>query len=111
MLARAADRGLIVKSGLMVGLGETEEEVFGALADLRSVGVSIATVGQYLRPSREHLPVARWWTPEEFERVGREGRRLGLRHVESSPLTRSSYHAEGLGSRRRGRVAARLTGR
>ncbi len=95
VLARAADRGLVVKSGLMVGLGETEEEVFGALADLRSVGVSIATVGQYLRPSREHLPVARWWTPEEFERVGREGRRLGLRHIESSPLTRSSYHARG----------------
>jgi lipoic acid synthetase len=93
VLARAADRGLVVKSGLMVGLGETEPEVRGALADLRAVGVSIVTIGQYLRPSRDHLPVARWWTPAELDRLGAEGLALGLRHVEASPLTRSSYHA------------------
>jgi lipoic acid synthetase len=93
VLSRAADAGLTVKSGLMVGLGEEMEEVVSTLADLRSVGVAIATVGQYLRPSRDHLPVARWWTPEEFDELGRAGRELGLAHVESSPLTRSSYHA------------------
>ena len=95
VLARAADAGLVVKSGLMVGLGETEDEVVSTLADLRAVGVSIATIGQYLRPSAAHLPVARWWTPEEFDRLGDAGRRLGLAHVEASPLTRSSYHAKG----------------
>ncbi|HLG68715.1 MAG TPA: lipoyl synthase [Acidimicrobiales bacterium] len=93
VLARAADAGLVVKSGLMVGLGESEDEVVSTLADLRAVGVSIATIGQYLRPSRSHLPVARWWTPEELRRLGDAGRRLGLAHVEASPLTRSSYHA------------------
>ena len=93
VLARAADAGLTVKSGLMVGLGEEEEEVVATLADLQAVGVRIATVGQYLRPSGVHLPVARWWAPAEFERIGRAGRALGLAHVESSPLTRSSYHA------------------
>ncbi len=93
VLARAADAGLTVKSGLMVGLGEREEEVVGALADMRSVGVAIATIGQYLRPSADHLPVARWWTPEELDRLGQAGRDLGLVHVEASSLTRSSYHA------------------
>jgi lipoic acid synthetase len=93
VLARAADAGLVVKSGLMVGLGEAEEEVLATLADLHSVGVSIATIGQYLRPSEGHLPVARWWAPEEFDRLAWAGRRLGLAHVEASPLTRSSYHA------------------
>ena len=93
VLARAADAGLTVKSGLMVGLGETESEVVATLADLRGVGVAIATVGQYLRPSSAHLPVSRWWEPDEFERIGRAGRALGLAHIESSPLTRSSYHA------------------
>lgn len=93
VLARAADAGLITKSGLMVGLGETEEEVVATLCDLRSVGVSIATIGQYLRPSRDHLRVARWWEPDEFERLAAAGRSLGLAHVEASPLTRSSYHA------------------
>ncbi len=93
VLARAAEAGLVVKSGLMVGLGETRQEVVSTLADLRGVGVSIATIGQYLRPSRDHLPVERWWTPEELEELGAIGRSLGLAHVESSPLTRSSYHA------------------
>jgi len=93
VLARAADAGLVVKSGLMVGLGERPDEVLATLADLAAVGVSIATVGQYLRPSAQHLPVARWWSPEEFEELARAGRALGLAHVEASPLTRSSYHA------------------
>ncbi len=93
VLARAADAGLVTKSGLMVGLGEDEAEVVGALADLRAVGVSVATIGQYLRPSAAHLPVARWWEPEEFDRLAAAGRALGLAHVEASPLTRSSYHA------------------
>ncbi len=93
VLARAADAGLVVKSGLMVGLGEERDEVLGTLADLRGVGVSIATIGQYIRPSRDHIPVARWWSPEEFTDLREEGLRLGFTHVQASPLTRSSYHA------------------
>jgi lipoic acid synthetase len=94
VLARAAKAGLTVKSGIIVGLGETEAEVVATLADLRAVGVDIVTIGQYLRPTANHLPVARWWTPDEFETLGIVGRAMGFRHVESSPLTRSSYHAK-----------------
>jgi lipoic acid synthetase len=93
VLARAHQAGLVTKSGLMVGLGEREDEVVATMADLRSVGVSIITVGQYLRPSAQHLPVSRYWEPEEFERLKEVGRQLGVPHVEASPLTRSSYHA------------------
>jgi lipoyl synthase len=93
VLARAADAGLAVKSGLMVGLGETLDEVVSTLADLAAVGVRTATVGQYLRPSASHLPVSRYWTPEEFDAIAEAGSRLGLAHVQASPLTRSSYHA------------------
>ena len=93
VLARASQAGLVTKSGLMVGLGEREDEVVATMADLHSVGVSIVTVGQYLRPSRDHLPVSRYWAPEEFERLRRVGAELGVAHVEASPLTRSSYHA------------------
>ena len=93
VLARAAEAGLVTKSGLMVGLGEREDEVVATMADLRAVGVSIVTVGQYLRPTRDHLPVARYWEPEEFDRLRRAGGVLGIGHVEASPLTRSSYHA------------------
>lgn len=93
VLARAADAGLTTKSGLMVGLGETEDEVVAALADLRAVGVDIVTLGQYLRPTAAHLPVARWWTPEEFDRLRASGHAMGFAHVQASPLTRSSYHA------------------
>ena len=93
VLARARQAGLLTKSGLMVGLGEREEEVVATMADLRSVGVSIVTVGQYLRPSRDHLPVSRYWAPEEFDRLRQAGAELGVTHVEASPLTRSSYHA------------------
>jgi len=81
------------KSGLMVGLGETFEETCAVLADLAGVGVQIVTIGQYLRPSREQLPVARFYSPEEFAALKQQGERLGIRHVESGPLVRSSYHA------------------
>ncbi|MFM7061862.1 MAG: lipoyl synthase [Actinomycetes bacterium] len=93
LLARSAASGLVTKSGIMVGLGETTEEVHGALADLRAVGVGIVTIGQYLRPSSAHLPVVRWWTPDEFAALADHGRGLGIAHVESGPLVRSSYHA------------------
>ena len=66
----------------------------GAVADLRNVGVEVLTLGQYLRPSRQHLPVARWWTPEEFAELGGYAESLGFRHVEAGPLVRSSYHAK-----------------
>ena len=84
---------ITTKSGLMLGLGETFEESCAVLGDLASVGVSIVTIGQYLRPSGDQLPVARFYTPEEFAALKREGMRLGIRHVESGPLVRSSYHA------------------
>ena len=93
VLARAGQAGLVTKSGLMVGLGEREDEVIATMADLRGVGVSIVTIGQYLRPSRDHLPLSRYWEPQEFERLREAGSALGLAHVEASPLTRSSYHA------------------
>ena len=93
VLSRSVAAGLTTKSGLMVGLGESAEEVHEVLADLAAVGVSIATIGQYLRPSEAHLPVARWWEPSEFVELARRGREAGLAHVQSSPLTRSSYHA------------------
>ena len=93
VLSRAVGAGLVAKSGLMVGLGETEDELYGVFADLAAIGVSIVTVGQYLRPSAKHLPVTRWYSPEEFGRIAETGLRLGLRQVVASPLTRSSYHA------------------
>ena len=98
VLARAKDAGLVTKSGLILGMGEEREEVHAALADLRAVGVDIVTLGQYLRPTAAHLPVARWWTPEEFTALRAHGRALGFAHVEASPLTRSSYHARGAAS-------------
>lgn len=93
VLARAKSVGLTTKSGLMVGLGETRDEVHETLIDLAGVGVDIVTIGQYLRPTAQHLPVARWWTPEEFDDLAAFGRSVGLGFVQSSPLTRSSYHA------------------
>lgn len=94
VLARAKAAGLTTKSGIMVGLGETGEEIHAALRDLRAIGVEIVTIGQYLRPTSTHLPTARWWTPEEFDALRAYGVALGFSHVESSPLTRSSYHAK-----------------
>jgi lipoyl synthase len=81
------------KSGLMLGLGETEEEVVATLADLRAADCQRLTLGQYLRPSLDHLPVARYWEPEAFERLGAIARGLGFADVRSGPLVRSSYHA------------------
>jgi lipoic acid synthetase len=94
VLARAVDAGLTAKSGLVVGMGETRDEIAATLADLAAVGTSIVTIGQYLRPTTHHLPVAHWWTPRDFEEFAAVGRDLGIAHVESSPFTRSSYHAE-----------------
>jgi len=93
VLARAKDAGLVTKSGLILGMGETGEEVMSALRDLRAVGVDIVTIGQYLRPSAQHLPVARWWTPAEFDAFGAAASAMGFAHVEAGPLVRSSYHA------------------
>lgn len=93
VLARAKAAGLTTKTSLIVGMGETVDEVVGTLADLRGVGVDIVTIGQYLRPTTNHLPVARWWTPDELSDLKRVGEALGIGHVEASPLTRSSYHA------------------
>ena len=94
VLARANAVGLVTKSGFMLGLGETKEEVEATLIDLAAVGVQIVTIGQYLRPSIEHLPVARWADPQEFAYYAKFGVKLGIKHVEASPLTRSSYHAK-----------------
>jgi len=102
VLARAKDSGLVTKSGLMVGLGETPEEVRAAMADLAGVGVDLLTIGQYLQPSARHLPVARWWDPADLAALAVYGERLGFSHVEAGPLVRSSYHA------RRGAAAADL---
>ncbi len=95
LLARSREiaHSIPTKSGLMVGLGETFEEVCHVLTDLGAAGVDIVTIGQYLRPSRDQLPVARYYTPQEFAALRQEGLRRGLRHVESGPLVRSSYHA------------------
>ena len=93
VLSRAKAAGLTTKSGLIVGMGETHEEIVGCLADLASAGVDIVTIGQYLRPTTHHLPVARWVEPAEFVEWKRIGESLGIGHVEASPLTRSSYHA------------------
>ena len=93
VLARAKAAGLVTKSGLILGMGETASEVRSALTDLRSVGVDIVTLGQYLRPSAQHLPVARWWTPEEFDAMRVDAEAMGFGHVEAGPLVRSSYHA------------------
>ncbi len=93
LLGRAAATDVVVKSGLVVGMGEELDEVHATLADLAAVGVEVVTIGQYLRPTARHLPVARWWRPEEFDELAEFGRGVGLRHVESSPYTRSSHHA------------------
>ena len=93
VLARAKNAGLLTKSGMILGMGETVEEVRAATGDLRGVGVDILTLGQYLRPSPRHLPVVRWWTPDEFAQLQSYALDLGFAHVEAGPLVRSSYHA------------------
>lgn len=111
LLKRAAayrDRhhpGMLTKSGIMLGLGEGLEEVRQTIADIRAQGTDILTVGQYMRPTLKHLPVERFWTPDEFEQIRQEALSLGYRFVESGPLVRSSYHAG------RHRVGAEQTGK
>jgi lipoic acid synthetase len=92
--AKALDPTIPTKSGLMVGLGETGEELLQAMADLLAVGCDILTIGQYLQPTPKQLPVARYYPPQEFRELAEEGQRLGFGHVEAGPLVRSSYHAE-----------------
>ena len=101
LLAAARDLAPTIpsKSGLMLGLGESRQEVLQALRDLRSVDCQRLTLGQYLRPSLAHIPVARYWTPAEFEELGVAARELGFAQVRSGPLVRSSYHAaDGIGN-------------
>jgi lipoic acid synthetase len=94
-LARELGQGEVVtKSGLMVGLGESRAEVLDALAALREHRVQVLTVGQYLRPSHRHLPVVRYWHPDEFAQLERDAYELGFEHVAAGPLVRSSYHAD-----------------
>jgi lipoic acid synthetase len=91
--AKRFSPGMVTKSGVMVGLGESTEELIEVFRDLGGRGVDILTVGQYLRPSRDHLPIARFYTPDEFRELRDEALRFGFRHVESGPMVRSSYHA------------------
>ena len=93
VLAAAKERGALTKSGLMIGLGETEADVLGTFADLRRAGCDLLTVGQYLRPTASHSEVARYYTPDEFEAFAAAARRLGFREVVSGPLVRSSFEA------------------
>jgi lipoic acid synthetase len=94
LISRAKRDGLVTKSGLMLGLGETDDEIRAVMADLVESGCDILTLGQYLQPTPKHLPVIRYYPPDEFLALKEEGLRLGFRHVESGPLVRSSYHAE-----------------
>jgi lipoic acid synthetase len=94
LLRRAKEAGLLTKSGIMLGLGEEWEEVLDTVRRIREAGTDILTVGQYLRPSLQHLPIRRFYPPEEFERIKEFALSLGYPHVESGPLVRSSYHAE-----------------
>jgi lipoic acid synthetase len=93
VLAAGRAAGLPTKSSIILGMGEEEHEVLGVLADLAGLGTSIVTLGQYLRPTSHHLPVARWWHPDDFRRLKAAGEAMGIAHVEASPLTRSSFHA------------------
>jgi len=94
LLRRAKAAGLRTKTGIMVGIGETDAEVLVAMGDIRAAEVELLTIGQYLQPTREHLPIDRWVTPEQFAEFKRAGLEMGFRVVESGPLVRSSYHAE-----------------
>lgn len=92
-IVKELNPNVATKSGLMLGLGETEVEILKTLEDLRAVGCDRLTLGQYMRPSLEHTPVLKYWTPEEFEQLGEQARKMGFSHVRSGPLVRSSYHA------------------
>ncbi|MCG6136558.1 MAG: lipoyl synthase [Nostoc sp. LLA-1] len=92
-IVKEIDQTIPTKSGLMLGHGETREEVMETMKDLRAVGCDRLTIGQYMRPSLEHLPVQKYWTPAEFDELGSLARQMGFNHVRSGPLVRSSYHA------------------
>ena len=92
--AKAIDPEAVTKSGIIVGMGETRDELVETMRDLRGVDCDLLTIGQYLRPSIKHLPIDRFYTPAEFEELGRIGKDLGFKHVASGPLVRSSYHAD-----------------
>ena len=94
VLEESKRQGLVTKSGLMVGLGETRDEILAVMRDLRGVDCDILTIGQYLQPTKEHLPVDRYVHPDEFAFYKKEGLKMGFRFVESGPLVRSSYHAD-----------------
>jgi len=94
VIRQIAESGLVAKSGIMLGLGEEHNEILETMDDLIKVGCTVITIGQYLQPSRDHMPVTRWVSPEEFDEYHKIGLEKGFRHIESSPLVRSSYHAE-----------------
>jgi len=94
VLHYAKNANFTTKSGVMLGMGETLEEVREVIKDLRDIGCDILTLGQYLQPTKAHISIARYWTPEEFRQLKTEGEELGFRHVEAGPLVRSSYRAE-----------------
>lgn len=111
VLARAKQAGLTTKTSLIVGMGETREEVVGTMADLHGVGVDIVTIGQYLRPTTNHLPVARWWTPDELTELKELGEALGIGHVEASPLTAQQLPRSSSSRLRSGGTVAPMTTR
>ena len=92
--AKRLDPGMVTKSGIIVGMGETREDLLATMADLRQVDCDLLTIGQYLRPSLKHIPIDRFYTPAEFEELRQAGEEMGFRHVASGPLVRSSYHAD-----------------
>ena len=92
--AREFNRTAVTKSGMMVGLGETMDEIVQTMEDLRKADCELLTIGQYLRPSQKHAPISKWYTPKEFEELRKQGENLGFKNVASGPLVRSSYHAE-----------------
>jgi lipoic acid synthetase len=92
--ARRAAPDLLTKSGLILGLGEEHEELLATLSDIRAADVNILTLGQYLRPSPQHLPIVRFYRPDDFRELAEAGKRMGFAHVEAGPLVRSSYHAK-----------------
>ena len=92
-VSKQLDAQMLTKSGVMVGLGETVTELLETMQDIRNTGCDILTIGQYLSPSPRHLPIQRYYTPEEFDELREAGIEMGFRHVESGPLVRSSYHA------------------
>jgi lipoic acid synthetase len=94
LLRRSAQAGFTTKSGIMVGLGEERQEILDTIRAIREAGTHVLTVGQYLRPSADHLPVLRYYTPDEFAEIKRDALAMGYSHVESGPLVRSSYHAD-----------------